>query len=229
VILTDLGNHKDSQRCILCRFEHDGVAGANRRRNLECGELRWRIPRHDRAHHADRLTAGIAQHALTERHGQPFQFPRKSSEIAKRISHHARLTPRLRAQGITGLGCNRAGDFLRPDLKRFAYAHQLTPPITGGNLRPARESVGCRRDGPLHVFSASSRHLADWLAPRGVLDGDARSGHSRHPFATDQHAASLEGHGAPIRVDAQRIHWVTSSISPAHQPQATSLALPRSA
>ncbi len=58
-----LGDAQRAQRRQLGRLQNDRVAGRQRRTHLPAGEQQRKIPRHDRAHHAQRLARDVIQKA----------------------------------------------------------------------------------------------------------------------------------------------------------------------
>ena len=75
------GDAQRAQRRELGRFQNDRIAGRQRRTHLPAREKQREIPRHDCAHHAQRLARNVVQKAGFHRHHGALYFVRNTAEI----------------------------------------------------------------------------------------------------------------------------------------------------
>ena len=192
-LLADLGHQQHAERRILGRLHDHGVAGAQRRRDLERGQHDRRVPRDDGADHAQRLAAGVGQHMLAERDGLALELAAQPAEVAEDVGGHVGLAARLGAQSVAGLERDRARDLLGAGLQGLGDLEQRLAALARRHLAPFGIGLGRGGDGALDVGRVAARHFGDRLALGGIFDGDSCAGSALDPLAADQHALGRDG------------------------------------
>ena len=199
VLLTDTGEHEHPERRVLRRLEHQSVAGAQGRRNLERRQQHRGVPRDDGAHHPDGLPARIAQHVLAEGEGLALELARETAEVAEDVRRQSRLPPRLGAERIAGLGGDGARNILDLRLDGVGDAEQHPAAVARRHVAPARERLGRGLHRPIDVLGARARHVGEDAPVRGVLHGDGLAGSAVDALAAEQHPVSVGNEGF--------LHW----------------------
>ncbi|CAM2159628.1 hypothetical protein PT2222_60042 [Paraburkholderia tropica] len=184
-------------------FEHDGAARGERRAELHCGEKQLAIPRHDRGHHAHRLTFEPDLHVgLVDGNMAAFDLVGDTGVIAVILRDVRNLARRLANDlaGIVGFNFSESRRGLFDERREFMQ--QLA-------ARRSRESRPCsvveraarRVHGAVHFVAARFGHLRPHVA-RGRI-----------------HAAERRGAGFELAVDIQlkmNTHGITTSLERRH-------------
>ncbi|MGY3104025.1 hypothetical protein ACVWW7_000652 [Bradyrhizobium sp. LM6.9] len=181
----DLGQRMRRARHQLGRLEHDGVAVAERRRDLPGGDRDREIPGRDHADDSDRLTGELDVDAGTHRGALlADQAQRFAGEERKNLAGARDLADAL-GQGLAFLAGEQAaelflaGDDLERDLVQRVIAHLRR------RLRPGGEGGLGGGDGLLGLRLVGLGVFADDVVGVGGVDVPGDGG-AIDPFAADE-------------------------------------------
>ncbi len=188
-----------AERRVLGRLQHQRVAGGHRHRDLERAEHDRGVPRHDRADHADRLAARVAEDVLAERDGLALQLAGQAAEIAEDVGASLRLGPRLGAHRVAGLARDRAAPAPRPPPR--------PPRRCVASIRPRSRGATRLQAGNAADAAATARSTSA-APPRGIAREGLPIGRVLHrqrlaalgadPLAADQHPRLGQRRLAPL-------------------------------
>jgi hypothetical protein len=194
-----LGKPQRRQRRCRSRLEDHGVTRGERRTELPGRDDERVIPRHDRTHHADRLTrherqdirSGRADLAvdLVDGLGVPLDRLGCGRDVDRQgVADGLPDIERLEQRQLLAAGAHRLGKLQQDDL---ALGRRHVRPA------PVLERGACRRDRAIDVLDATLRDLRDdaAVAPCDVVVGLAEAAGTNRPLMK----ASFRGWSDPAR------------------------------
>ena len=131
---------------------------------------------------------------LAERDGLTLQLARETAEVAEDVADGARFRTGLGLDGVAGLFCDDAGEFLGAAFDHIGDAHEEAAAFARWHTAPGREGGRCGLDGGVDVIAGAARHGRDRLAVSGIENGNRLAGATVGPCAVDQHRFMASSH-----------------------------------
>ena len=172
----ELGQPQRGERRVLGGLEHDAAAGGERRPDLPHRHQQRKVPRNDRAHHADRLAARVGEELVLAEPGQrrlhrrAFDLGGPAGAVAQEV-HRRRHVHALRDdERLAVVDRLDLGELGRVGLEQIGQLQEPALAIDRACRAPlARLERGARRlHGEVHVGGAGRRHGGHHLAGGGV-------------------------------------------------------------
>ena len=197
-LLGNFREHVPLARRFGRRLEHHRAAREERGTELVTDERHRRVPRDDRADHADRLAYQEAE--LSAASGRALFFERirvgergirrertraDPTRVLRRLVEHARLArPQLREHIVARL-------------QPCAHCAQILGPLgmRESRPRPLIEREPRRRNGARHVVGRGLGHRVVHVFGTGIDHIDRRVGRRLHPFAADEELIGVRNRG----------------------------------
>ncbi|MDR8771122.1 hypothetical protein FEP92_01500 [Burkholderia multivorans] len=179
---SDLGHQLDDpqrrQRRDLRRFQHDRVAGGQRRAHLPAREHQREIPRHDLPDYADRRALHIVEEARFDRNHRALQLVGHPAEVAKARCRARHVERPGIADRVSGIQRFELGEFLGIRLDRIRQTQQQPAALGRRQRRPFRKRARRGFDRRVHVRGGGGGDFRDQRAvvriehvDRAAVDG----------------------------------------------------------
>ncbi|MNS58500.1 hypothetical protein D3C72_914220 [compost metagenome] len=194
------------QRRQVAGFDHHGIAGAQRGRDLPRGLQQRVVPRRDQAAHANRLAQGAADHMVrgfVDGARLGCDQPRKVAEGGGDIAHVGAAL----GQRLAGVERLQSGELLGIAVNQFGDLVQQPGAVTDGRLAPrAVEGLARSGDGQARIGAGGFGGLGDHGLVGRAEDGARALVDGRLPLAVDielglDHCC---GSGSVVRFQAAR-------------------------
>ena len=187
--LDQLAEFEHHGRGMLRGLQDHGIAGRQRRADLDGNQKELRIPRHHGGHDAQWLAKGEnAKIRLVDRQGGAVDLVGAAGVVVEELGDVLRLPARFleHLAGVDGLGPPEVLRFVGQQVGQLA---QIAAPFSrcGGGPGPLRKGAMSRPDRPVDIADGGFRDLGPGLTRRRVEALESLTVFGAEPCAVDEH------------------------------------------
>ncbi len=194
VLVAHGGEQQDREGRVIRRLQHDGVAGGERRGNLEPGDHERGVPRQDRGDDAERFAARVLQLVVAGGQRDALHFAGDTGEVAEQRNKRRRLRFRLRAQRVAGVERGEPREVIRARFDLVGDERERPGALGEVGGPPAGERGFRRGDREVDIFDTCRGHARDHGAPPCRVEHVAPLPRRRFDrFAVDPHRLVRSG------------------------------------
>src|SRR6202040_670824 len=177
---------EDRRGGLLGRFEHDGVARGQCKRELPGGHQDREVPRDDLADHTERLMEVIRDGVVIDLGQRTLLRPDSPGKIAEMIDGQRQVGGQRLPDGLAVVPRLGQGQRLQVLFDAVGDLVEDVGAFGGGRLAPLRRGGVGRIESLVDVGVVRAGHFAERLSGHGCRILEVLTAHRRDPFTADE-------------------------------------------